>query len=534
MLKAQQLTYPPVLKEINLELSPGEMVALVGANGSGKSTLLRLLSGLLTPASGQVTLDGGRDFRTHLGLVFQNPESQLVANTVDEEVAFGPGQQGLSASELVERVEWALTRVGLWERRSWQSHALSAGQKQRLALAAVLACRPRYLLLDEPTSMLDPAARRELLELLRQLRGEVGILLITHRSEELEGCDRILHLAGGEIAVELTNASLWSAPERFSSLDLEVPGALRLQSWLADGRPARPFELLPANGCGALADCESLSYTYAGGTPLAHQALRQVTCRVPRGTPTALVGQTGSGKSTLLQHFNLLLRHQAGSLSLFDAPVTPTTPAQPLRRRMGMLFQQPESQFFQETVWDEVAYGPANFGLEVESHCREALEAVGLPAEQFAARSPFELSGGEQRRLALACVLAYRPEGLILDEPTAGLDRHHRALVWDLLRCQSASLVLISHDLEEVGELARHLIWLSQGQVVEQGPPEHLYPRLAQAGFEIPAWSLWAIQTFPEHSTVPVNPLQFGNWLHQSLDATGEAQAIDVSGQNLQ
>lgn len=513
-LEARQLSYPPVLQEINLTLEVGEMVALVGANGSGKSTLLRLLAGLLQPAHGRVNAD-----RRQIGLVFQNPESQLVANTVDEEVAFGPGQHGLAGPELAERVEWALTRVGLWERRSWQSHALSAGQKQRLALAAVLACRPRYLLLDEPTSMLDPAARAELLHLLQELKSEVGILLITHRSEELQGCNRVLHLAGGAIAQELSGTALWAEPERFASLGLEIPGSLRLKAWLAGGRPLRAFEFAEPQMAGSIANCRDLSFTYAGGTPLAHQALCQVSCRIPRRVATALVGQTGSGKSTLLQHFNLLLRHQAGSLELFETPVTATTPAQPLRRRMGMLFQQPESQFFQESVWDEVAYGPANFGLPVEQACREALEQVGLPVDQFAGRSPFELSGGEQRRLALACVLAYRPEGLILDEPTAGLDSHHRALVWQLLRQQSATLVLISHDLEEVGELAGHLVWMSQGRVCRQGPPEELYPELFRAGFQIPAWSEWAGREFPDQRAVPVSATQFAGWLTSASQA---------------
>jgi energy-coupling factor transporter ATP-binding protein EcfA2 len=519
MLKAIQLAHKPVLQSIDLTVSPGEMVALVGGNGSGKSTLLRLLSGLVPVQAGQVEIDGvasdSPDFlrtsRQTLGIVFQNPESQLVANTVDEEVAFGPGQLGLPRAELQERVEWALQQVGLWERRSWQSHALSAGQKQRLALAAVLAMKPRYLLLDEPTSMLDPQARRDLMLYLSQLRGQVGIVLVTHRSEELEFCDRVVHLRQGAIDQQHTATSLWQNPDLFADLDLAVPSELRLRTLLAQTTPSQSFQHainLPEQD---FAHFQDLRYEYARGTPLRHQALHGISCRLPLNTCTALIGQTGSGKSTLLQHLNLLLRPQSGSCRLWDQPIDEKTPARPIRQQVGMLFQQPESQFFQETVWDEVAYAPTNFGLEVEKNTREALQLVDLPAEKFAKRNPFELSGGEQRRLALACALAYRPRALVLDEPSAGLDWEHRRRIWDLLRSLDVTLTLISHDLEEVGELAGHLVWLSQGMVVRQGPPGLLFSELQQAGFQIPAWSRWADEHFPGNP-LPAREAEFLAW----------------------
>ena len=519
MLKAIQLAHPPVLQSIDLSLSPGEMVGLVGGNGSGKSTLLRLLAGLLPVHSGRVEIDGtasdSADFskacRQSLGMVFQNPESQLVANTVDEEVAFGPGQLGLPRAELHQRVEWALNQVGLWERRSWQSHALSAGQKQRLALAAVLAMKPRYLLLDEPTSMLDPQARRDLLRYLNELRGQVGILLVTHRSEELEFCDRVLHLREGSIDLEHSSQSLWQDPSLFASYELAIPPELRLQALLSQPNPNSPFTHeadLPKEN---FAHFDNLEYEYARGTPMRHQALKGINCRLPLGVCSALIGQTGSGKSTLLQHLNLLLRPQNGTCQLWGQPIEDKTPARPIRQKVGMLFQQPESQFFQETVWDEVAYGPANFGLEIEKNTREALVQVDLPPEKFGRRNPFELSGGEQRRLALACALAYRPQALVLDEPSAGLDCAHRQRIWSLLTSLEVTLTLISHDLEEVGELARHLVWLDSGRVTQQGPPGLLFGPLQKAGFEIPAWSRWAEEHFP-NSQLPVNEAQFRSW----------------------
>jgi len=539
MLEAHDLTYPPVFRGLNFCLQPGEMVALVGPNGSGKSTLLRLLSGLLHPQSGTISLDGidshspdfARQCRKDLGLVFQNPESQMVANTVDEEVAFGPGQTAMPLSQLRQRVEWALNQVGLWERRHWQSHALSAGQKQRLALASVLALRPRYLLLDEPTSMLDPPARRDLLQLVHQLKGEIGILWVTHRSAELQNFDRIIHLDQGQIAQEISGSSLWSCPERFPSLGLEIPAPLKLLTNLNQPKqpyeppsppsPSSPIQLPSPDARPPLVVCQQLSYTYAPATPMSYQALNALTCSLPAGLCSALVGQTGSGKSTLMQHFNLLLRPQQGQLEVLGQSIQPNTPARPLRRRLGMLFQQPESHFFQETVWDEVAYGTHNFGLEVERCTREALEKVGLPPLSFAQRSPFELSGGEQRRLALASLLACQPEALVMDEPTAGLDYHHKIQVWQLLQelqQQGRSLVLISHDLEEVGELTHHLVWLEAGQARAEGRPEHLFGPLDQAGFEIPAWSHWHLQLFPG-LPVPARFQDYQSWVQASADS---------------
>lgn len=514
-LKSENL-HLGVLQGVDFELQPGELVALVGANGAGKSTLVRALSGLASPSSGKVVVDGVssedpaflRMCRQHTGLVFQNPESQFVANTVEDEVAFGPGQLGLPVPELRERVDWALEVVGLSERRDWQSHALSAGQKQRLAIAATLALKPRYLLLDEPTSMLDPKAREELLDLLLSLCGELGILLITHRSPDVARCQRAVLLRDGKASSH--------ASTEFPELGLDLPDFTRLER-LAPDPPARPF-LPHRSETPAVARAEKISFCYNPGTRVAHTALQEASCEFPARQCTGIVGQTGSGKSTLLQHLNLLLRPQSGRLWLFGEPVGPRRAAAPVRQRVGLLFQQPENGFFEETVWDEISYGPRNFGLEYETNGRLALQTVGLPFETFAARNPFELSGGEQRRLALACVLACQPEMLILDEPTAGLDARYRHQFWALLQrlcTEGKSLVIISHDLEEIGELAQHLIWLDGGRVRREGLPSEIYPELQGAGFPLPAWCRWSLQHFPE-APVPVSWAQLEGWLSTS------------------
>lgn len=504
-MRAKNLAYAKVLQGVSLEIQPGEMVALVGANGSGKSTLLRLLAGILQPHQGTIEPQGP------CGLIFQNPESQLVANTVEEEVAFGPGQLGLPRDVLEQRTTWALTQVGLLERRHWQTHALSAGQKQRLAIASVLACRPQTLLLDEPTSMLDPPARKEILNLLQQLRQDMAILMVTHHSQELQGFDRVLQLQNGVIARQWEVEQLNRQPQLFSQLGLNIPGALLVEIHQPPSPPEHPCQPPPlAREDSPLAQCQQLSYTYASRTPMAHQALKDITCYMP-GPITGLIGRTGSGKSTLLQHLNLLLRPQAGRLQILGEWIEPRTPAAPLRQRVGLLFQQPESQFFQETCWDEVAYGPQNFGQDVPGNVDWALRQVDLAPQDFARRSPFELSGGEQRRLALASILAFRPQALVLDEPTAGLDPHHRKQLWSLLERLSRDgtrMLVVSHDLEEIGELCQHLVWLEDGALRAQGPTAQLFSQLLEAGFEIPAWSRWHLERFPQHPP----PTRFSAW----------------------
>jgi energy-coupling factor transporter ATP-binding protein EcfA2 len=494
VLIAKNISFEGLFQDLTLELEVGQCLALVGANGSGKSTLLRVLAGLLTPTQGQVLLDNqplNEPGHPSLGLVFQNPESQLVANTVEDEVAFGPGQRGCPPTEIEQRVVRCLSQVGLLERRLWQSHALSAGQKQRLAIAAVLASQPRFLLLDEPTSMLDARARREWLEILQQLRPNLGILWVTHRSEELAHCDQVLHLHQSRLSAARPCQGLVSFD--YQQLGLSVPHDVRSRELLREGDPLRdlpPSDVLREGDLTPLVVARELGHRYARKTPLEHAALRQFSAQL-RGPCCALVGATGSGKSTFLQHLNLLLRHQEGELEVLGMAINSQTVARHLRRQVGLLFQQPELQFFEETAWAEVAYAARNFGLEVESQVRSALAAVSLDEELMKQRSPFQLSGGEQRRLALASVLSGNPKLLLLDEPSAGLDGVQRLRLWQLLheRMQEGlHLVLVSHDLEEVAELASWVCWLEQGQLHLQGPTREILLALAAQGWEIPAW----------------------------------------------
>lgn len=518
MLRATQLCCPGLFENLDLTLQVGETVGLAGPNGSGKSTLLRLLGGLLPVSSGSLEVAGWNSedpgfrqaCRRHIGMVFQNPESQLVANTVEEEVAFAPGQLGVSRPELETRVQEALERVGLLERRQWQSHALSAGQKQRLALAAVLAQRPDILLLDEPFSMLDPPARSHLLDVLEGLCASHGILIVSHHAQVLQRCQRLLVLQQGNLREFSDVSAVFADPQLLAELGLEEPPRPPGGPY-----PARTYRPAPQpESAGTFAALTGLEHVYAKNTPLAHRSLQALHLSIARGSTTAIIGHTGSGKSTLLQHLNLLLRPAAGQLALLGQAIDPKTPVRPLRRRIGMLFQQPETQFFQETVAREIAFAPHNFSCLRPDTVESALRQLQLPVE-LAERSPFELSGGEQRLVALASVLAYDPEVLLLDEPSAGLDPPRRQQLWQLLknwRQGQRSLLFISHDLEEVAELADDVLWLEHGQVRGQGSPPALFPLLARSGFELPLWSTAYLAQHPD-SPCPTTRDQFFEWL---------------------
>jgi len=457
------------LQHVDLTLPPGQFVGLVGLNGSGKSTLARHLNGLLLPSEGEVTVDGFStrtdvyEVRQRVGMVFQNPESQLVAPLVEDDVAFGPENFAMPRDEVRARLDAALEAVGLTRERLHDPALLSGGQKQRLAIAGVLALRPRYLVLDEPTTMLDPAGRAEVMQVLGQLRAEgLTVILITHRLEELEHADRLVALEGGRVVQDGPPAEVWprlSFAPPFLELarrlghpevksEAELVEATRS---LSEGKPAWVDQARAPGE--ALIEVSHLSHRYLAGTPFAAAALDDVTLDVREGECLGLVGTTGSGKSTLAMHLNGLLKPQEGSVKTLT------------RQEVGLLMQFPEHQLFEETVRAEVEFGPRNFrqgGLP--ERVAQALEQVGLQ-ELDLQRSPLELSGGERRRLALASVLASRPRVLVLDEPTAGLDAVARQELLGRLKEWGLTLVVISHDLEELALLADRVAVLEHGRV---------------------------------------------------------------------
>jgi len=526
------------LRGVTLTLQPGAFVAVVGANGSGKTTLARHLNALLLPTQGLVRVAGldTRDrvawpaIRSQVAMVFQQPEDQIVATMVEDDVAFGPENLGLAAEEIEGRVRWALKTVGIWGLRHRPPHLLSAGQQQRVAIAGALAMHPRCLVLDEATAMLDPAGRREVLALLRRLHAEgMAIVLITHRMGEATLAERVVALAEGYVAFDGPSHRLFADPDRLASLGLEPPPLAALADQLARRWPGFPpglltlddvteaiatrlprFGSLPApTPCCSLAprplgsNCpfvtiRDLHHTYLAGTPLAVVALDGVSLEVHAREVVALLGPTGSGKSTLLQHIAGLLRPQAGQVLVAGRDVSvPQTDRRFLREQVGMLFQRPEEQLFETYVGDDVAFGPRQLGLDretVRERVRWAMETMGLPFLAYKDRFIQSLSGGERRKAALAGVLALRPRVLLLDEPTAGLDPQARrdllATLHRLNRQEGVTLVIATHNMDDVTAIAGRVYVLEEGRVALRGPTRGVFSqaeRLWALGLDVPA-----------------------------------------------
>ena len=520
-----------ILDQLSIEFRRGEFTAIIGANGSGKTTLIRHINGLLLPTQGKVSVDDldtrqpenlGR-LRQRIGMVFQFPEDQVVGSTIEEDTAFGPENMAYPAVEIRRRVEEALKQVGLWEERSRPPYLISAGQQQRLALAGVLALQPDVLVFDEATSMLDPVGRREALSLLHDLhRQGKTILMITHAMEEAVQAERIVVLHQGRVVLDGAPLEVFARTQDLAGMGLALPPAADLAARLRTCLPGLSGSILtedqllaalPAwsgteaaipqpRGSGtdqpdgpAWLEVADLGYTYMAGAPFAHDGLEDIRFACPSGRSLGLMGVTGSGKSTLLQHLNGLLRPQRGTIRLGDFLMNDKDLlTRDIIRKVGLVFQNPEVQFFEQWVGDEIAFGPRQ--LQITSPLAErvawAMEVVGLDFSAFKDRLVVTLSGGEKRKVALASALALKPEVLLLDEPTAGLDPHSHAEVLQrlsALKAEGMTLVVSSHQAEDIARLADRLILLKKGRVAASGPVAEVFGQereMSGAGLEPP------------------------------------------------
>ncbi|MBL8045530.1 MAG: energy-coupling factor transporter ATPase [Anaerolineales bacterium] len=523
----ERATPVQALRGVNLTVHTGEYVVILGHNGSGKSTLAKHLNALLLPTEGNVWVKSWNtrerenvlNIRTTVGMVFQHPDNQFVATIVEEDVAFGPENLAVPREQIIQRVDWSLERVEMSKHRLRAPHLLSGGQKQRVCIAGVLAMRPEVLVLDEATAMLDPLGRREVLEVARRLnRGEgVTVVAITHHMDEAVNADRVVVMEDGRVALEGTPREVFAQVERLRELQMDVPQVAQLAARLPEfpvvlsvdefieqagervsrterrGSEAARGE----NGSSkeAVIRVENLTHFYMRGTPLEVKAIEGVNVEVRRGEVLGIIGHTGSGKSTVVQHFNGLMRAHGGSVRVFEQAVSDENVRQ-IRQKVGLVFQQPEAQLFEQYVGDDVAYGPRNLKLskeDVRERVRHAMNAVGLPFEEFKDRVTFALSGGQMRRVALAGVLALEPEVLVLDEPTAGLDPRGRQQVWELilrLRAERGiTLVVISHNMEELAAACDRLAVVAEGKIVATGTAPEIFAdakKLQALGLGVP------------------------------------------------
>ena len=509
------------LDDVTLEVCRGERVCVLGANGSGKSTLASVICGLLAPDEGDVELAGHavctggvpdlaayRDARRQLGLVFQNPDDQIVTSVVADDVAFGPENLGVPRAQISVRVARELRRVAMEKYAHADPSRLSGGQRQRVCIAGALAMEPAVLVLDEPSSLLDVRGRAAIMRVMGRLAAAGATLVhVTHFMDEALAADRVVVMQHGHVALEGTPDEVFAAKNAqvIEALGLEMPFEARLavalrQAGAAGGAiaaPGAPSDEKPA-ACAACAHtaeplailARDLGFSYGPGA----QALDGVSLEVPVRATTAIVGQTGSGKSTLLRLLCGLEAADAGPLTVCGINAATKRGRRQVRRAVGYVMQHPERQLFAQTVAEDVAFGPRNQGLsaaEVEGRVAHALDLVGLADRRDA--SPFELSGGQQRLAAIAGVLAMEPELLVLDEPTAGLDPRGRARLRALmadLAAHGVTLLQVTHSMEDAAR-ADHVVVLDQSHVLAAGTPAEVFcpanePQLTAVGLGLP------------------------------------------------
>ena len=534
------------LDGVNIEVEEGQFIAILGHNGSGKSTFARHINALLTPDEGTLYVNGWDtkdesklwQIRQNAGMVFQNPDNQIIATVVEEDVGFGPENLGVSTEEIWERVEKALSAVGMLEYRHSSPNKLSGGQKQRVAIAGVVAMKPKCIVLDEPTAMLDPNGRKEVLKTVKELNKQenVTVILITHHMNEVIDADKVFVMDSGKVVLEGTPREIFSKVSELKKLGLDVPQATEIAYNLKNkgidlgdcvlsikefkerykqvtGKDIASLNLQESHSMldenldenisdkedankKLILEAKNLSYVYEEGTANEKGALDEVSLNIHEGEFLAIIGHTGSGKSTLIQHLNGLMRADSGSIYFNGEDIYAKEFSMPfLRKHVGLVFQYPEHQLFETTVLTDVCFGPKNLGLskdEVVEAAKKALKQVGL-GEEYYEKSPFELSGGEKRRVAIAGVLAMNPEVLILDEPTAGLDPKGRDKILNQLKKlqteRNIAIVLVSHSMEDVAKYAERLVVMSGGKKLYDGACREVfshYKELENIGLAAP------------------------------------------------
>ncbi len=575
------------VKDMNFTAHKGEIIAVLGKNGSGKSTFARHLNGLLAPDKGYVVIqkeDSGVPYNTAneedllqirqlVGMIFQNPENQLVGNTVAEDIGFGLENLGWRADAIWKRIDEVLKLTGMEAYVDRNATRLSGGQKQRLAIASVMAMAPSCIVMDEATSMLDPEGSRQILDTLYQLNREFGIsiIMITHRIEETVAADYIYVMDDGEVALSGKPVDIYPQVEKLEALGLESLLAYKVIRSLdlmqieehskrlytigdaadmirkklhydvsrkmdnnvsqemgnddslkadSDTRQVTGNEAnremgnndnakTDRNACQVTSNeanrkmddeewtdgkdkevsnirelkkqpiivAENVDYSYKDGKNLI-PAVKKATFQVEKGEILAVAGQTGSGKSTLLSMLNGIYRPMGGSLFVDGVDVCKTKNLKALRKKIGFVFQYPEYQLFENTVLSDVMYGPLNFGMtkeEAETSAKEALSLVNI-SEDYYDYSPFELSGGQKKRVALAGILAYQPEILILDEPAAGMDSKSKQELFGWIKRlreeRAITVIFVSHDMKDVYAIADRLMVMKNGAIIYDGAVE--------------------------------------------------------------
>lgn len=504
-----EVNAPLVLKDVNFSIQEGEFVAIMGPSGAGKTTLCLALNGIIpnffggkfygeVRVLGHDTLERTvAQLAQDVGMVLQDPEMQLVTNSVEDEIAFGMENIKVLQSEMYERIREALNIVRLTGSEAKHPAMLSGGQKQRLAIAAAIALRPKVMVLDEPTSQLDPIGAEEVFSVIRDLNEnhKMTVMLVTHDSERVaEYADRIILMDDGRIINDGTPDKI------FQDLCLQPQSAVRLpqatEFYALFSRKVHPIDHFPIllsdavdqtrklwkrvefrphlypeleissdNRGEAVISVEDLYFTYPDGT----EALTGISLKIDKGECVAVIGQNGGGKSTLVKHFVRLLKPTHGEVKVFGEDVLQYTTSQ-LAQRIGFVYQNPDAQIFSKTVEEEVAFGPINQlddKAEVQRRVERALEDMDLVKVKD--EHPLALSKGDRERVAVAAVLAMEPEVLIFDEPTTGQDTRGANRIMEMIRRLHKSgrtILIITHHLHLLPGYVDRVVLMGDGKLL--------------------------------------------------------------------
>jgi energy-coupling factor transporter ATP-binding protein EcfA2 len=503
------------LDGISLEIPAGEFLVIMGASEAGKSTLAACLNGLIPhymrgAFKGDVVILGNKtsdltvpQLAQDVGIVFQDFEAQLFSTNVELEIAFGPENFCVPRNEIEQRIEENLSYVGLQEFRNRPPFTLSGGQKQKLAIASVLAMQPKILVMDEPTTDLDPISKQGIFDITNKLRlrDDITLIAVEHETEETLNADRIVLIQNGKIIKAGPTEEILQEVELMEDLSIMPLGIPKFFKSVA---PSPQLPLTPESGVDAfhekglkiseqkyddlvakekseadnfaspIIQCRDLTHIYPNGV----QAIQGIDLEINKGEIIAIIGQNGSGKTTLAKHFNGLLMPTSGD-ALVNGRSTSEQGIFNLGQRVGYVFQNPDHQIFSEFVFDEVAFSLRLRDIpeaEVEDRVTEALEAVGLVG--YEKEDPFSLTKSGRQRVAVASVLSIKPDVLILDEPTTGLDYREQKSMMDMVRRLNESgstIIFVTHHMWVVAEYARRVFVIKDGKILLQGSTREVF-----------------------------------------------------------
>ena len=508
------------LKGINLEVKKGESVGITGPSGAGKTTLCMAICGLIPheipgEMKGTVKVSGTgtesmelRDIVRNVGILFQDPETQFVSMSVLDEVAFGLENFGYSSDEVWRRIEWALKTVGMEGYEEKHPLELSGGEKQRVALASILALEPRILVLDEPTSNLDAVGRENVFSAISALKERSGttMIIVEHDTEELvKLVDRVILLYSGELIAERAPEEFFREVDFLKERGVRAPQvtalcyklsqtcllrcklpitsdmAQRIIRDILNDRKISPSCLLSEKPVARdtldvrpVIAVKNLWYTYPDGT----EALRGIDLIIHEGEYIAFLGRNGSGKTTLAKHFIGLLKPFNGQVVVDGIDVRRAS-VKELASKVGYVFQNPDHQLFCESIEEEVGYGPKNLGLsksEVKKRVEKALETVDM--FQYRKEHPFSFGKAERQRIAVASVLAMEPRIIVVDEPTTGQDMGLSKAMMNLLNSlneKGKTIIVITHNMRLVAEHAKRVVILHEGELLLDAPTRRAF-----------------------------------------------------------